>query len=162
MPAAWDTAPFTWTAGLLATAARMNEEIRDRLLYLFTRPGGNAELTGDITTTSTSFTTATGMSITITTKGGRVKLDASMTCHQNGANNNFFSFSTDGGTQYGDATNGITATQTGPTAASPMNVGLSYMTPALAAGSHTFTVVWRVSAGTGTLRDGSQFAALEV
>src|SRR5688572_8291541 len=74
MTAQW-IPPRTWATGELVTELILNQHIRDNLEWLKTPTAGTDDLTsGDITTTSTSWTDATGLSIGLTTNGGRIEL----------------------------------------------------------------------------------------
>lgn len=150
--------PITWTVSQLVTAANLNEQVRDNMNYLFARNSGRAELTGDFTTTSTSFTDLTGLTVTFTTYGGQVLVGFSGNCSNNGASNNDFTIAVDG-VDAGDGTNGITGFSTG-TVRFP--VSITYITVALSAGSHTIKMRCKTSATTLTVRDGAQFFVKEI
>lgn len=84
---AW-TAPKTW-AGDLLTSSDFNTHIRDNLLWLKAPTSGRVTLANAITTTSTSWADATGLSVTMTTNGGNVLvLFTAMATHSGGTANN--------------------------------------------------------------------------
>lgn len=72
---AWTT-PKTWVAGNTLTAAELNEQVRDNLDFLFSKPisVSNLDEAANYTTTSTTFVDvdATDLGRTITTSGGDV------------------------------------------------------------------------------------------
>jgi hypothetical protein len=160
MPAIWRT-PIDWNVGQLVTAEEMNFQLRDNLLWLKSPPMGTANLAASINTTSTTFTLATGLSIPLTSTGGRMLLSASFPANTNvGSTAIYFTFAIDT-TLQGDAVNGIVAAL--PTGAALFAVSLSYLTAPLTAGvAYTFSVRWRVSANQGTIGAGAHFFAREV
>lgn len=100
------------------------------------------------TTTGTTFADldATNFSRTITTSGGTSVLVIAMFMASNsGASTTAFDVTVDSSRQ-GHSTLGLQGGNNGP-----WPVCISYLTPALAAGSHTFRIQWKVSAGTGTV-----------
>ncbi len=103
---------------------------------------------GDLTTTSTSFTDATGLTTTITTGAHRCVVFFSATGHNSGAGNNVaIDLAIDGtlqGQTYGLMVHSGPANNNG-------NFGFAYLTAALTAASHTFKIQWRVDATTGTM-----------
>lgn len=106
---------------------------------------------GDVTTTtSANFVDLTGASITITTGARRVLLGFTCGTSNSGSNVNRFTFSVDGtdqGSAFGYALDQANAANI------VHNVAMTFMTAALSAGSHTFKVRWRVSGGTGTVKN---------
>lgn len=107
---------------------------------------------GDLTTSSTTFVDATGLTTTITTGAHRCLVIFSGNAHVSGTTiNAAFDLAVDG-TRQGQ-TYGLTIAQQSGSASSPnMPVGFTYLTSALSAASHTFKIVWRVDgSGTGTL-----------
>jgi hypothetical protein len=101
---------------------------------------------GNLTTTSTTFVDATGMSITKTTGARRVLLTMSSTWNAAGSDGVSVDFTVDG-TRVGQD-NGLMQ-YNGTT---PANVAMSYLTDVLSAGSHTIKVQWKsVSGGSATL-----------
>lgn len=77
---AW-TAPRTWSTGELVTAAMMNVHVRDNLLALKSPPGGQALISSDVSTTSTTYVDITGASLTVTTTGGAILLEFNATMY---------------------------------------------------------------------------------
>jgi hypothetical protein len=137
----------------------LNTHLRDNLDWLKTPPVGTAELTSNITTTSASFVDATGLSITFTTTGGRVLLGCSgILTHSTPGTGVQVTFQVDS-TDYGDGTQGMFNVAV-PSGAAGMC--LSFLTPILSAGNHTFKVRWKTGAATATMVDGTQFFAREV
>jgi hypothetical protein len=101
---------------------------------------------GNLTTTSTTFVDATGMSITKTTGARRVLLSVSGTWNAAGSDGVSIDFTVDG-TRVGQD-NGLMQYNS----TTPANVAMSYLTDVLSAGSHTFKVQWKsVSGGSATL-----------
>lgn len=116
------------------------------------------------TTISTSFVAVTDLTITATTTANRVLLSVNLPFEHDTLNNNvWFSFGVDGTVQ-GDATGGLFKSS-GDNAGSSQMGQLSFVTAALTAASHTFTVQMRVAAGTGSLRADDvdvNFSAIEL
>ena len=109
-----------------------------------------ATLTSDFTTTSTSFVDVTGLSITVTTTGGRIlMLFSGVLSNTLGTVGQMATFTVDGTNQGG--TNGLVQTETN-TAGAAENASMIWLTAALSAASHTFKVQIRADSGTATLR----------
>lgn len=144
---AW-TDPKTWTAALV-TVNDLNTHIRDNLNWLKAPTSGRVTLANAISTTSTSFVDATGLTVTMTTSGGNVVvIFTAMANHSGGASQNpFFDLVVDGASQGG--TDGITAKSN--TATIGDNVSFVWVVTGLSAASHTFKIQWKVGTGTGTL-----------
>lgn len=161
-PTATWTAPRDWTAGETLSAANFDTYISSNLMWLKTPPTDTDTFTGaDITTTSTSFVVATGLSITFTTTGGRVLLGFSGVASNSTAGQaENFTFTVDA-TAAGHATYGLGQVYS-PANNSRGGVALTYLTAALSAASHTFEVHWKVTANTGTLYADCHFYAREV
>lgn len=105
---------------------------------------------GDLTTTSTSFTDATGLTTTLTTGAHRCLVTCAFAAKM----------STAGIVAYFDiAVDGTRVGQTGGlqlfSGSEFQTVTLSYLTDVLSAASHTIKVQWKVSSGTGTLLAGT-------
>jgi hypothetical protein len=161
MTATWH-APQTWVDNQLVSASDLNNQVRDNLEFLKTPTTGVATLASTLTTTSSTFTPATGLSITMTTSGGDVLLNLSGW----GSNNTVaggvsLDFGVDG-TAQGHATFGLAGFNSA-TANNAQNASFTYLVRSLAAGSHIFTVRWGVTASTtGSLFVGAQFFAREI
>lgn len=108
---------------------------------------------GDLTTSSTTFVDATGLTTTITTGAHRCLVIFSGNAHVSGAGssaNAAFDLAIDG-TRQGQGFGLTIAQQSGSADGPNIPVGFTYLTDALSAGSHTFKIQWRVDAQTGTL-----------
>lgn len=140
MTATW-TAPRTWTSGELVTASIMNTHVRDNIDWLKTPlESGSITFAADFTTTSATYVDVTGVTTTITTKGGG--LDVFFRCSLNG---------TAGTLQL--LVDGVSEEILGATTgANPIGVTLYHHIAALSAGSHTIKVQAKVSAGTLTIK----------
>ncbi len=103
----------------------------------------------NLTTTSTSFGNS-GMTVTITTGARRCLISfAAMGNNSNAGQSVLYDAAVDG-TRIGNDTNGITSV-TGTTV---VDVSFSCITDVLSAGSHTFTIQFRVTANTGAIQAG--------
>jgi hypothetical protein len=151
------TAPRTdWVEGEIVDAEDMNVIGAD-LTLLRTPPSASVDLneSADYTTTSTAFVdiNATKLSHTITTSGGDVLVTfagSALNSHVAGANV-LFDVTVDSVRAGGD--DGIfMATGFANLAA---NISFAYWIKGLAAGSHTFRLQWKVSAGTAILWTGA-------
>ena len=164
------TTPKTWVTGEPLTASDLNTYVRDNQDALKAPPAdiNNIDKGSNITTTSTSFVDvdATDFSATITTTGGRVKIEVVMTIKQS-ANQLYFRTTTDGNADQAD--DGL-ACYIPASSAQAVPVTLTFWKEGLSAGSHTFKLQWKVSSGTGTIYAGAgsspdihpQFSAVEV
>lgn len=161
MPANW-TAPRTWVDLKTVNADDMNEQMRDNLLFLKDRPFGiYANWAATQTTTSASFVAVTNVNVTITTTGSRVMLICHGGIWDSGVYTTRLDLAIDG-TRQGDATDGMFMTSQVPdTQGQNAPFALTFVTSALAAGSHTFALYWSVSGGTLSL-DRVFLAAFEV
>jgi hypothetical protein len=140
---AW-TAPKTWAGDLLATSD-FNLHIRDNLLWLKSPTSVSVTLANAITTTSTSWADATGLSVTMTTNGGNVLVIFTAATKHSADGSTWVDLDVDGASQGG--TDGIMfRTGTGL-----RNVSFSWVVEGLSAASHTFKIRWKVSAGTATM-----------
>lgn len=162
---AWTT-PKTYVTGEIVTATDLNKG-SDNFNYLLTRPGEAKKYTGatggTISTTSTTFGTvdATEASITATMSGSRALVGFQGHARL-GANNQIihFDFNVDGARYGGSETNGrglVSTTEriSGLAANDVFPVGFTVLVSGLSVGSHTFSLVWRTTAGTATLFAGS-------
>lgn len=155
--------PRTWTAGELVTATIMNAHVRDQLTALKSPAYFRCVIdeASNYTTTSTSFTDvdATNLSATITTAGGNVLVGFTCVVDNNGANYNYLNLDVDGATVVGD--DGLVVTQEGA-AGERQQAVFTFLVTGLSAGSHTFKLQWKVSAGTATLYAGAGTANLDI
>jgi hypothetical protein len=155
MPSTW-TSPVTWNPGQVVAASDLNAQLRDNLIYLFTRPQSciKRDNGASYTTTSTSFVDidGTNLKITLNISGSAVLLGfTGQTTRDSGGAEPIFDFLIDS-TRYASAgADGLGRV--------PGNIGPFCMTglaTGLAAGSHTFKVQWKVGAsGTATLYAGN-------
>ncbi len=103
---------------------------------------------GDLTTTSTTFTDATGLTTTITTGAHRVVVIFSGSGHNSGAANNIAVDVAIDGTRQGQTYGLVVASNA---SGDNNNLGFMYLSAALTAASHTIKIQWRVDGTTGTL-----------
>lgn len=102
---------------------------------------------GDLTTTSASFVDVTGMTVTLTTGARRCLIAFQGTALNASTERVAFDLLIDGVSQGG----GLGVSQVSLASTESADVGFSFLTDVLAAGSHTFKLQWKVSGGTGTL-----------
>lgn len=103
-------------------------------------------ISGDLTTSSTTFVDATGITVTITTAAVRCLVIATLSAIGPTAPSNVAVDLAIDGTREGQ-TYGLTLHGAGN-----CNLSFSHLTDVLSAASHTFKIQWRVDGGTGTLR----------
>lgn len=150
MPAVW-TAPHTWANAEVITATLLNQHVRDNFEWLKTPASASAVLTSDISTTSTSFTDATGLSVTFTTTGGSVLALAMLTVDAASSELAVFRYMID-------------STPTPQLAITNANNNLDQCVPlmwlftSVSAASHTIKVQWRSSGGASIRLNGSSRA----
>jgi hypothetical protein len=153
------TEPKTWTAEPLV-ATDLNTHLRDNLNELKDPPTAHYELneSADYSTTSTTFVNVDGtkLSLTITTSGG----DVMVAFHGyvrpgNNGDQLYLDVEMDGARIGGD--DGIIAAMRAASGSTPTRIPMSFvrLITGLAAGSHTFKLQWKVSAGTGELYAGA-------
>lgn len=156
---AWTT-PRTWAVGEAITADLLNEQLRDNLSVLKDPGSANyeADETGDYTTTSSSFVDvdATNLALTIETNGG----DVLVHFHGSIKNSNaggimFFDIDVDGTRHGGDDGCIVVENPDAATASQRIAISFTRLITGLAAGSHTFKLQWKRSAGTITLYAGA-------
>jgi len=133
-------------------------------LMVSTAAGVVTRTAGDVTTASTSLVDLTGASITITTGARRVLLTFTCSCLNDTAGADLtFNFDIDGSLAFGSGGVIHESSETG--GSEDNDFTMSFLTGVLSAGSHTFKVQWKVSAGNGTIRGNStnsyHFAAIE-
>lgn len=152
--------PKTWSAALV-TVADMNTYIRDNQIALKDPPTDSYDVNevADYTTTSATFVDvdATDLALTITTTGGDVLVHFHGTTIHSSTNARFFDVDMDGARLGGD--DGF------------LNIGgsddaipasFTRLVTGLSAGSHTFKLQWRTSAGTLTMYAGAGTSAGDV
>lgn len=138
MTATW-TAPRTWSAGELVTAAMLNAHVRDNLEWLKGRPiDTQQDFDGTFFAASTASWATTGADVAITTTGGRVMVVAFGACY--GTNTADISLTIyEDGVNKGDATVGMTTDYV--TNGSSIPFCICYVTPtAPTAAAHTWTL----------------------
>ncbi|MEO1643547.1 MAG: hypothetical protein AAFR67_00055 [Chloroflexota bacterium] len=145
---AW-TQPKTWSNEPLV-ASDLNTHLRDNMEALKEPPSANYELdeTSDYTTTSTTFVDvdSTNLSLTLDTNGGDVMVHFHATVGM--SSYVLFDVLVDGVRTGGD--DGIVAQ-----GANDTTITFTRLITGLPAGSHTFTLQWKVHTGTGTLYAGA-------
>lgn len=103
---------------------------------------------GDLTTASTTFLDATGLTTSMTTGAHRCLVILSVSGNNSTANDNVVvDLAVDGTRQGGTFGLQFLASGVGDTG----SLGFTYLTSTLTATSHTFKIQWRVDAGTGKL-----------
>jgi hypothetical protein len=150
---AWTTPKTDWVAGDAVTAALMNN-IGNNLAALKAPPSSAyvVDESGSYTTTSASFVNvdATNLSLTITTTGGDVMVHFhGVTDHDSASGITYLDVDVDGARTAGD--DGIC----GQFGTNESTVSFTRLISGLSAGSHTFKLQWKVSAGTGAIYTGS-------
>lgn len=159
MPAGWDGDPKNWNVGELLIASDFNAQLRDRMMWLKARPYTSVAV-ATTNTTSTSFAAISGASAAVTTVGGKVAVLFTGAMANSGAGNTWNIDVALGSTRYGDATAGLQY-MTAPVANYYLPISFFFITPtAPAAGSNTFNMYWKTSAG--TLTWGATIGKLEV
>lgn len=146
---AWAT-PATRSVSELITAAIWNADLVDNLLYLYARPAASyiGVAGGNYTVTSTSYVAldATNLKLTLTTSSGRVLVGVIMNAAADATRSAGFRVNIDSGSSYdywGDS-HQVFVTPNVISFAPLLLTGLS-------AGSHTFQLETKTSAGTMTI-----------
>lgn len=145
------TTPKTWTSEPL-TSADLNTYLRDNMIARKDPPFDSYVLNegSDYTETSTSFADvdATNLALTIITTGGNVKVYFHGSFYQ-GSGEYALDVAVDGVRHGSD--DGILVFSGG------VNIAQSFtrLIEGLAAGSHTFKLQWKISAGTATMHSGA-------
>lgn len=144
------TAPGTWTYQEFVLASKLNTHLRDNSAWLKNRPFANTVMTTIATTTSTSFVELTESRATFTSYGGNVIIAVcGIFSNNTSGTTNTFDFAIDG-TKQGDATVGLTQIYTPGTDYADCLSIVFFSTSAPSAGSHTYSMYWKVSSGTGS------------
>ena len=146
------TTPKTWSTGEALAASDMNTHIRDNLGALKAPPTDAyvCDEASDYQTNQTTFVDvdSTNLSLTITTTGGDVMIGFHGHVHANGGNCSF-DVAIDGVRDGGD--DGYILVYNAYR--SPVN--FVRLVQGLDAGSHTFKLQWKVTAGSATLYAGA-------
>ncbi len=149
MPATWTT-PKNWNVGELLIASDLNTHVRDNLEWLKARPFAYQAI-ATTTTTSTSYVAVTGGSVSLATVGGNVLIACLVNAANSGAGNgNFFDLAIDS-TRQGDASNGLGFISTPVSGYYDLALLLWMTCPPPSAGSHSYALYWKTTAGTITL-----------
>lgn len=107
---------------------------------------------GDLTTSSTTFTDATGLTTTITTGAHRCLVFFSANAQNSGTNLNTAVDLAIDGTRQGQ-TYGLSIVQNAGSGGSPnAPIGFAYLTASLSAASHTFKIQFRTDGGVGAAK----------
>lgn len=150
------TAPITWS-GALVTENNLNEQIRDNLTFLKDPPTDSYEVNeaSDYTTTSTAFVDvdSTDLSFSIETAGGDVFAHLHAWVAIPDTNAVFFELDVDGSPVGGD--DGIIGANESFTGSGGVPVCFTRRITGLAAGTHVFTLQWKVTGGTATMYAGA-------
>lgn len=155
MAAVWTT-PRTWSVSETLTATLFNQHIRDNLDWLKTPASASATLTSNISTTSTSFVDATGLSVTFTTRGGNVLALAMLTVQASAAETAWFRLNLDGtGTL-------ILCQQRIASASDLQSVALMWLFSSVSAASHTIKVQYTSVGGATVALNGASTANMEL
>ena len=156
MPATW-TSPVTWNPGQVVAASDLNTQLRDNLIYLFTRPQSvvKRDNGASYTTTSTSFVDidGTNLKITFTISGSAVLLGFTGVLGIASPDTQF-DLLVDGARYASVGSDGLAAMQT--PSGYPFGITLVGLVTGLAAGQHTFKIQWKnLTGGTSTLFAGN-------
>lgn len=170
---AWTT-PLTATANAALTAAQWNASVRDNLLETApakaTTSGSHFAGTGANTlaerfasgtfqgaaetTVSTTYTNLTTIGPAVTaTHGGTIIIFFSATLSNNTVNGQSLVGYDSTGTYVSSASDASSIRFTSPTANAVMAASQVFVVPGTPAGTTTFTLKYRVTAGTGTFND---------
>lgn len=156
------TTPKTWVTGEVLTASDLNTQVRDNLDALKSPPTAQVLLdeSADFTTTSTAFVDvdASRLALTITTGGGDVLVSFQGTLYQTHNSYNYLDVGVDGTRFGGD--DGLLNVRLLSSAYA--TAAFNILVTGLAAGSHTFSLQWRVSAGTLKLFAGAGSASMDL
>lgn len=154
---AW-TAPTTRTTGVLVTASIWNTDVVDNLTFLKTPTQSRLSAGATTNTTSAAFVDMTGVTITMSTNAAAAEVGFVGSFNISVAATAVVTLLVDG-TNQGDATQGLQHVPA--TAATNAGISLVFRTATLSAGSHTFKLQYKTSAGTLTLLAGWSFWAVE-
>lgn len=145
------TTPATWADQERVLASKINAQLIQNSLWLKSRPFASVVMTTIINTTSTSFVELTESRVTFTSTGGNVRITTCGIFSNNTAGTtNSFDLAIDG-TRQGNATVGLTQIITPGAGYGDCLSMIVYTTTAPVAGSHTYSIYWKVSANTGSI-----------
>ena len=157
------TTPKTWSTDEVVTATMMNTHIRDNMNAIKAPPTDHYTVNeaSDYTTTSTSFTDidATDLALTITTTGGDVMIGFHGGFDCSAGANVYVDVDLDGTRIGGD--DGIHAAAVNATDFYG-RISFVWLVTSLSAGSHTFKLQWKTSAGTVKMFAGAGTANADV
>lgn len=145
MPATW-TDPRTWVDLDLVTAADLNEQVRDNLLWLKERPIANeSDFDGTFFNTTSSTWQDTGADAALTTTGGRVLVVAFGGVYVGGSSTAAHLTLYQDGSNVGNATEGMMQARN-PANALYSPFAIVYITPAApTAAAHTWKLYMKSS-----------------
>ncbi len=155
----WIT-PKTWAVDTILPAADLNLQMRNNFEWLKNPVTGVAAITTDITTSSTTFVDATGLSVTLTTVGDTVLAAVTMSAGTTTVSAQLTVDLHDGAGRQGGS-EGLVSHLT-PSSGLESNFSFVYLITGLTPGSNTIKVQWRVSTGTGTIHATNQSATLRI
>jgi hypothetical protein len=159
------TTPMTWVASSVVSAAQLNEQLRDNLVYLLSRPHQRIIRDAGYSTTSTSFVDidSTNLSITLTLSSGAVLVGLEVNAFYDGSGSRPVFDITIDGTRYANAVATGLGGITGVSGSFTVHLSFTVLVVGLTVGSHIFRPVWRNSTtGTASLVSPVVFWALEV
>jgi hypothetical protein len=143
MPANWTT-PRTWAVGELATAALMNQHVRDNLEFLKTPPFEIFNSTATVTINSAGFVDL-WPTLTLTSSGGGFQITVLANCSSATANALVaFDLMLDN-VSVTNLTNGLLETRL-VTVNTTISLSFTYYLPPQPAGTHTFRLRMRTAA----------------
>jgi len=154
------TAPKTFAANAVLTASELNTYVRDNTIALKAPPTDlyNVNEGADYTTASTSFADVDGtdLSLTITTTGGDVMIvfDGTVSHDTTGARV-YFDVYYDSSTYLGGDDGMFFEVPNSGGGVTEKHVSFMRILQGLSAGSHTFNLRWKVSAGNVTMYAGA-------
>lgn len=135
--------PFTTLGGVVGTGAVLGT-------------GSVTLSSGNVTTTSTTYVDVTGMTATITTVGGPVRISSTAVWANSGSNTNELDLLRDGTSLSGGMVFGMYGAYGASGAGGLLPLSLNHLDVSPTAASHTWKAQWKVTAGTATLHaDGS-------
>jgi hypothetical protein len=135
------TTPITWAAGSVVGASQLNQQVRDNLNYLISRPHQVIKRDATYSTTSTVFVEmdSVNLSINLTLSGSAVFVGFSASV----VNPAQFDLSVDG-VRYTSFANGLLSHTIGFAYSAPISYAV--LVNGLSVGSHTFRPLWCVPA----------------
>jgi hypothetical protein len=157
---------MTWVASSVVSAAQLNEQLRDNLVYLLSRPHQRIIRNAGYSTTSTTFVDidSTNLSITLTLSSGAVLVGLEVNAFYDGGSGSrpVFDITIDG-TRYANAVATGLGGITGVSSSFTVHLSFTALVVGLTVGSHVFRPVWRNTVtSTASLVSPVVFWALEV